>query len=80
MRGCSTLIRTHRTSSVHRILTNPYYKGDIRYKGATYKGRHEAIVPREVWYQVQSVLDSHKSAADATQIHDHYLKGTVYCV
>ncbi|QQS00236.1 MAG: recombinase family protein [Austwickia sp.] len=66
-------------SSVHRILTNPYYKGDIRYKGATYKGTHEAIVPREVWYQVQSVLDSHKSAADATQIHDHYLKGTVYC-
>ena len=66
-------------SSVHRILTNPYYKGDIRYKGATYKGTHEAIVPREVWYQVQSVLDAHKSAADATQIHDHYLKGTVYC-
>lgn len=64
-------------SSVHRILTNPYYKGDIRYKGATYKGTHEAIVSREVWYQVQSVLDSHKSAADATQIHDHYLKGTV---
>lgn len=66
-------------SSVHRILTNPYYKGDIRYKGATFKGTHEAIVPREVWYQVQSVLDAHKSAADATQIHDHYLKGTVYC-
>ncbi|MFN8097212.1 MAG: zinc ribbon domain-containing protein [Dermatophilaceae bacterium] len=25
------------------------------------------------------MLDAHKSAADATQIHDHYLKGTVYC-
>ena len=52
---------------MHRILTNPYYKGDSRYKGATYKGSHEAIVPREVWYPV---LDAHKSAADATQIHD----------
>lgn len=66
-------------STVHRILTNPYYKGDVRYNGATYKGSHEPIVPREVWYQVQTVLDSHKSAADATQVHDHYLKGTVYC-
>lgn len=66
-------------STVHRILTNPYYKGDVRYKGVTFKGAHEPIVPREVWYQVQSVLDCHKSAADATQVHDHYLKGTVYC-
>ena len=32
MRGCSTLIRTHRTSSVHRILTNPCCKGDIRHR------------------------------------------------
>lgn len=56
-----------------------YCKGYIRYKGATYKGTHEAIVPREVWYQVQAVLGTHRSAADATQIHDHYLKGTVFC-
>lgn len=37
------------------------------------------LVPPEVWYQVQSVLTAHKSAAEATQVHDHYLKGTVYC-
>lgn len=45
---------------MHRILTNPYYKGDVRYKGVTYRGAHEPIVPREVWYQVQAVLDCHK--------------------
>lgn len=28
---------------------------------------------------MQNVLESHKSAADAMQIHAHYLKGTVYC-
>ena len=61
------------------MLSNPYYKGDVTFKGATYKGSHEAIVPKEVWYQVQAVLDAHKSAADATQVHDHYLKGSVYC-
>ncbi len=66
-------------SSVHRLLTNPYYKGDVIYRGVSYKGAHEALVPAEVWYQVQSVLTSHKSAAEATQVHDHYLKGTVHC-
>ncbi|MBB1516935.1 recombinase family protein [Tessaracoccus sp. MC1679] len=66
-------------SSVHRLLTNPYYKGDVTYRGVNYKGAHSPLVPAEVWYQVQSVLTSHKSAAEATQIHDHYLKGSIYC-
>jgi hypothetical protein len=61
------------------MLRNSYYKGDITYKDVTYRGTHEPLVPREVWYQVQSVLDSHVSAADKSQVHDHYLKGTVYC-
>ncbi|MCE1178970.1 MAG: recombinase family protein [Micrococcales bacterium] len=66
-------------SSVHRMLTNPYYKGSVRYQGVTYAGAHEAIVPNEVWDQVQTVLGTHRSAADATQVHEHYLKGTVFC-
>ncbi|CEI47093.1 Recombinase [Propionibacterium freudenreichii] len=66
-------------SSLRRMLRNTYYKGDITYKEVTYRGSHEPLVPREVWYQVQAVLDSHVSAADKTQVHDHYLKGTVYC-
>ena len=66
-------------SSVHRMLTNPYYKGSVRYQGVTYAGVHEAIVPNEVWDQVQTVLGTHRSAADATQVHEHYLKGTVFC-
>ena len=66
-------------SSVHRMLTNPYYKGSVRYQGVSYPGLHEAIVPKEVWYQVQTVLGTHRTAADATQIHDHYLKGTLFC-
>ena len=66
-------------SSVHRMLTNPYYKGEITYRGVLYKGSHTPLVQAEVWYQVQSVLTAHKTASEATQVHDHYLKGTVYC-
>ncbi|HYO86698.1 MAG TPA: recombinase family protein [Dermatophilaceae bacterium] len=66
-------------SSLHRLLTNPYYKGDVVYRGTRYKGTHPALIPPEVWYQVQSVLTAHKTAAEATQVHDHYLKGTIHC-
>lgn len=45
----------------------------------TYKGTHQPLVPPEVWYQVPTVLQSHRTAADASRVHDHYLKGTVFC-
>lgn len=60
------------------MLTNPYYKGDVIYRGVAYKGAHQPARPGEVWYQVQSVLTAHKSAS-GQRVHDHYLKGTVYC-
>lgn len=66
-------------STVHRLLTNPYYKGDVIYRGTRYKGNHPPLVPVEVWYQVQSVLTAHQCAVEATQVHGHYLKGTVHC-
>ncbi len=66
-------------SSVHRLLTNPYYKGDLVYRGTRYKGNHPPLVPAEVWYQVQSVLTAHQCAVEATQVHGHYLKGTIHC-
>jgi hypothetical protein len=61
-------------SSVHRMLTNPYYKGCVRYQGVTYAGVHDELVPNEVWDQVQTVLGTHRTAADATQVHEHYLR------
>ena len=36
------------------------------YQGVTCAGAHEAIVPNEVWDQVQTVLGTHRSAAGAT--------------
>ena len=67
------------TSAVHKMLTRPYYKGMIIYRGTSYQGTHEPLVPPEVWYQVQSVLRSHDSAGERTQKHEHYLKGTLFC-
>jgi hypothetical protein len=31
--------------------------GDFEYGGVTYRGSHQPLVTREVWHQVQAILD-----------------------
>lgn len=84
-RGLTTLPTPSRSahpialSSVHRMLRNPYYKGDVVYKGVRYDGEHPRLIEPEVWLAVQGVLSAHNVSGDRTQRHDHYLKGTVFC-
>ncbi|MCL2489142.1 MAG: recombinase family protein [Propionibacteriaceae bacterium] len=66
-------------SAIHKMLSNPYYKGDVVFRDAVYDGLHPALVEPDLWYRVQTVLQGHNIAKDKTQIHSHYLKGTLYC-
>ncbi len=66
-------------SSVHRILSNPYYKGQITFRGVAYDGLHEPLVSKEIWYRVQAILSDHHLSGEKTQAHDHYLKGSIFC-
>ena len=45
------------TSTVHKILRNRIYSGDFDFDGITYHGTYEPIVSRELWEQVQAILD-----------------------
>jgi DNA invertase Pin-like site-specific DNA recombinase len=38
------------------LLSNPIYAGDVRHRGVTYSGRHEAIIDRETFGSVQRQL------------------------
>ena len=42
------------TGHIYQILSNPIYIGQVRHHGKTYDGEHEAIIPQELWDQVQS--------------------------
>ncbi len=46
---------------IYKILSNPISLGEIHHKGRVYDGKHEAIIDRELWDQVQARL------ADNTQ-------------
>lgn len=41
---------------VHKMLKNPVFYGDVRWKGKVYKGGHDGIVSYKVWAQVQKKL------------------------
>ena len=66
-------------STIQQMLSNPYYKGDVIFRGARYDGLHEPLVNAELWYRVQNVLTAHQVSGEKTQTHEHYLKGSVYC-
>ncbi|MBU4613612.1 recombinase family protein [Rhodococcus sp. GG48] len=65
-------------NSLHRILTTPYYKGDVTYRGVQYPGRHQPLIDPVTWAQVQDILASH-ATGEKQREHPHYLKSTVYC-
>jgi site-specific DNA recombinase len=66
-------------SMVHRILRDDFYTGIVTRKGAKREGRHEALIDRDTFEQVQKVLDGHRASGDRSHRHSHYLKGTLYC-
>ncbi len=63
---------------VNKILTNPYYKGLVKYSGVYHDGSHPKLVDEHTWQQVQDVLKSH-TMGERTRKHPHFLKSTVWC-
>lgn len=53
-------------STVQKMLSNPYYKGSVSFRGATYDGIHEPLVGPEVWYRVQAVLGAKQVSGEKT--------------
>jgi DNA invertase Pin-like site-specific DNA recombinase len=62
-----------------KLLRNPYYLGYVRYKGELYPGRQPALVDRELFDQVQTALSERGPGSPRHRIHDHLLKGMLWC-
>ncbi|GAY14486.1 recombinase family protein [Mycobacterium sp. shizuoka-1] len=65
-------------NSLHKILTTPYCKGEVTYRGVRYPGRHQPLVDAATWTRVQDVLASH-AMGEKQREHPHYLKSSVFC-
>ena len=66
-------------NTLYKLLTNPYYAGVIRYKGALHPGAHERIVEPELFDKVQSLLRARTAKATRHVQHAHHLKGLLHC-
>jgi site-specific DNA recombinase len=64
------------SSQLHRLLTNPYYIGQVRFNDVLYPGRHDPLVDEATWQRVQDILAIRRIAGDRSWKHSHYLKDT----
>ena len=67
------------TSAFHNMLRNAYYIGVIEYRGVVSPGKHEPLVDRAVFDEVQGILDAQNFAGEKRRVHHHYLKGSIWC-
>ena len=68
--------------SVSGILTNPFYLGNVRYKGQPLPGNHPPLVSQELFDAVQEVRKEHRTTPStfARRYRTYLLKGLVRCV
>lgn len=64
---------------VGNLLRDRYYLGYVEWDGVEYKGRHEPLIEQELFDRVQRVLFGERRAGKRDRIHDHYLRGVVWC-
>lgn len=66
-------------SSFQAMLRNLYYIGVVEYRGVSYPGKHEPLVDRQTFDEVQRLLEAKNFAGEKKRVHHHYLKGSIWC-
>ena len=66
-------------STIHTILRNRLYTGWLEWNGKLIQGKHEALVPVELWEWVQGVLDGRFARKARRGRHDFAFSGLVAC-
>jgi len=66
---------------LHQLLTNPLYVGKVKHKTELFAGEHEAIVPDDVFDDVQKQLQRNGRSATTPHRNRHgaLLRGLLYC-
>lgn len=73
-----------RSDGLRLILTNPIYRGCIRFGGEEYAGRHEPLVAAELWERANAATTKLPARERPSVLlqrdkHGHLLKGMIHC-
>jgi len=65
---------------LYKLLNNRVYIGEAVHKGSAYPGQHEAIIPRDLWDKVRSIIaESPRARANHTRAQTPaLLKGLIF--
>lgn len=66
-------------NKLHQMLRDPYYTGVVTYQGEIFPGRHPVIVNQPLFDRVQEVMDLRSKRGQRDRVHQHYLKGSLFC-
>ncbi|MGW6423033.1 recombinase family protein [Nocardia sp. NPDC055053] len=66
-------------NKLDQMLGDSYYLGYVIYKGDIYPGNHEPLVDEELFQKVQEVRDLRSARGQRDRVHQHYLKGGIFC-
>ncbi|MCG6122856.1 MAG: recombinase family protein [Microvirga sp.] len=66
--------------AIYQILRNRLYRGEIEHRGEVHQGEHEAIIPENLWQDVQSRLadQSHRQRGTQSRAVSAPLAGLVF--
>ena len=64
-------------SRVHKLLQDPFYHGDFRWKESIYKGQHQPLVTKEIFDKVQDTLHNRNTGKNFK--HNYLFKGLIKC-
>ncbi len=72
--------RPWNTTTLHKVLRNQTYVGQVTYEGKTYTGEHEAIVDTPTWGEVQTLLKENSNGASKVRNkYDALLRDVLFC-
>ena len=81
-KGISRGSRVFDKTSLHKLLTNVTYVGDLKYKEEIHNGEHDGIVDRVLWDEVQTILrrNAMNRGAEVRNRFGALLGGLLRCV
>src|SRR5262249_30523315 len=66
-------------ASLHHLLTNVVYLGEVKHKNEAYPGEHEAIIDAKLWHDVQNLLGRRDGTSRLRNDSAALLKGLLRC-
>ena len=67
-----------RSGIIQAMLQNPFYCGVFKYKGEAHEGKHEPIITKKLFDNVQEVM-ANRGRPTKPQKHEYYFTGFMTC-